>query len=1386
MKKDLNSLLKFIPKSLIPLLKENKDFTKNEGIILFVDICGFTALTERLATIGKEGAEELTYLLNRFFEKMVDITINNGGDIIRFGGDSMTILFPPKMDLALKTSFILKEECRNFHEIRTKIGKISLFMKIGISYGNIVLGIVGDDSTSFDYFLAGEALNKAVEAEHHAKKDEIIIHPDSHNLVNKRDYVLEINDEGFISLKGLTKKGVSTSLTTHSLPNENVVAKKLIKFLPYYIVEKAQVEENKLIGEHRKTTTLFCQLSINQFDKKEDIEKINKSFIAISKIVKRYGGIINKLDMGDKGTKILALFGTPVPIENQEEHAIKCAIEIRDDEYFKKMKIDFNIGITTSPLFSAFIGSKKRRELTVMGDGINLAARLMTANIGEKILVTKELFEKTNHFILFKHLGAISVKGKSEKIEVYSPIRIKDIETTESKFVGRSKELKLSKDFLLKDNNQALLAIVSEAGGGKTSFMSETKRMLEENNFKTISMKLAPYDKEKFFTPIKNILISLLKLDRENKSLIKEKLYSSLSRNDQKYFPVFKEVFSLDIKENTHTQNLKDRERKELLFAIVSRLILSFLTKEIYFIFIDNIDYADPSSKEFIIFLSDELSKTKSKIIFSLREGNCPLNKELIDLAYMIKLNPFTKEEIENYLIKIENFAFVPNNLIDFLFKKSKGNPRFIVELVSVLKKSNIAFLGPSKKFEIDEDKLFQTHFPDSLEGLFLSKVETLGENEKMLLKKASILGTSFSIEALSVLANKNIDNLILDIKSLEDTNLVKIDTWGHRPYATFIDPLLRDALYNSLNYKLKRELHLKIAKYLEKEAEISPRVIPVLARHYEAIGNIKKTLHYLILSAKYYKSLYDYRSAFEYLSKYISIVEKSPLKKDKNILEAYFIFAEVLHELGKFEEAEKYFNMIIKNIKENSQLKIKALAKLAENKRKEGKIEEAIFLNQKALKGAKRFKDHSLKTVILLYQGVTYAISQQMKKAKQNFIRAQNLAKKFNDFPNLVLALMNRGLVEYLNGNLIKATELLYQALKIGKEKNLLSCIAQIYANLANLLFELGNYQKALKICKEAEEISNQFGYKNHLLESLTNRALLETMLGMWSQAKRSLENALNTSLHYKVNYFVAVSLNIKSIHLYIEGKFSKSFEIQKESFNLFKKENHIREALGSLSEILSITNEFNLKELASPIIEENLNFFKKEIENKTNIWTVNFFANYVFHKFLKKEIEFEEAEQNLIHLLEKAKTSKNLWHLAEISTLILSFYKRNEKLDKAYQIGSKLYPYLKNHFCPLITPKFLLNFSEILLKKNDEKKLKMVLKDLQRYEKYLKSSLRLKYLLLLYKFDPYRQTRRIKNLFKLVKRIASTEENQTFKEAFLNLDYVNEIISLSHLCQI
>ncbi len=419
-------LAAFLPRTIWPLLATEPRHVRREGCVLFADLAGFTALTENLAKIGKEGAEELTRILNDFFAAMIRIAHEEGGDVLRFGGDAMTLFFPEGEEGGLRAAVRMQREAVRFGSIATRGGTYSLGMKIGASVGTVLFGTVGDAETGRDYFAAGAALDEAAEAEHHAVRGQIALAPSCLSRLPSGWRGLRRLADGFALLapgkagSGKPTRGHHPSrfAAKSSRPPRAV----LEAFLPPFIAAKVRLVDGLSAAEHRRTSVLF--LAFRGLDYEGDGEasrKVDDVYRELARTARQFGGWINKVDMGDKGSKAIVLFGAPRALENQEEAACRAALAILASPALRGLLTDVRVGVTAAPLFAAYVGSEERREYTVMGDGINMAARLMANAHAWRVLCSGEVMRQASSALTFRALDPIFVKGKADKVPIFRP-----------------------------------------------------------------------------------------------------------------------------------------------------------------------------------------------------------------------------------------------------------------------------------------------------------------------------------------------------------------------------------------------------------------------------------------------------------------------------------------------------------------------------------------------------------------------------------------------------------------------------------------------------------------------------------------------------------------------------------------------------------------------------------------------------------------------------------------------------------------------------------------------------------------------------------------------------------------------------------------------------
>lgn len=184
-------------------------------------------------------------------------------------------------------------------------------------------------------------------------------------------------------------------------------------------------------GQRMPATVLFAdirnftQLS-TVMQPEQVVELLNRYFSTMVDIVFKNGGTLDKF-LGDG---LMALFGVPYAIDKPEESAVRTALEMlealqvmnRELEAKGVLRLDIGVGINSGPVVAGNIGSSQRHEYTVIGDTVNLAARLEALNkeTRTQILVSASVYEAIRNTFRTRQLGPLRIRGKPEPLEVYA------------------------------------------------------------------------------------------------------------------------------------------------------------------------------------------------------------------------------------------------------------------------------------------------------------------------------------------------------------------------------------------------------------------------------------------------------------------------------------------------------------------------------------------------------------------------------------------------------------------------------------------------------------------------------------------------------------------------------------------------------------------------------------------------------------------------------------------------------------------------------------------------------------------------------------------------------------------------------------------------------
>jgi class 3 adenylate cyclase len=311
---------------------------RTQGAALFVDISGFTQLTEALVReLGPQrGAEELTRYLNLVYDAVIDELHRYGGSVIAFAGDAITCWIDGDPgQRATACALAMQAAMLRFIAITTPAGNlVSLAMKAAVAAGPARRFLVGDPGRRVIDALAGATLARLANAEHLAKRGEVVIDGATLDALGDLVQVQELRHDpehdqtaGVVPrLSRLVADAPWPALDPTALLDEQV----RVWLLPQ-VYERLRRGLGNFLAELRPTVALFVRFGGIDYDADEEAGRKLDDYIRwVQGIVARYEGTLIDLNIGDKGSYLYINFGAPLAHEDNADRAATAALALRD------------------------------------------------------------------------------------------------------------------------------------------------------------------------------------------------------------------------------------------------------------------------------------------------------------------------------------------------------------------------------------------------------------------------------------------------------------------------------------------------------------------------------------------------------------------------------------------------------------------------------------------------------------------------------------------------------------------------------------------------------------------------------------------------------------------------------------------------------------------------------------------------------------------------------------------------------------------------------------------------------------------------------------------------------------------------------------------------
>jgi class 3 adenylate cyclase len=343
--------------------------------VLFADISGFTALTEKLAARGAVGMEELSQVISAYFGCLVDAIVDHGGDIVKFAGDALLALWPASAGEPLAVATRRAAQCaldiQDALEEFSRSASAPLSIKVAIGAGPAICMHVGGVFNRWELLVAGEPFLQAGRAGYHAGPGDVVISSEAFALLGAIA-AGEPLDDGTVRLAALLDAIESVPLSVPEI--SHAAADLVLPYIPAAIRARLGAGDSGWVAELRRITVLFVNLP--DITHTTPVAQAQAMMHGLQTALYQFEGSVNKLSVDDKGVTFIGVMGLPpLAHENDAARGLEAALALH--ARLKELGLRTAIGVTTGRAYCGSVGNARRCEYTIMGDVVNLAARLM-------------------------------------------------------------------------------------------------------------------------------------------------------------------------------------------------------------------------------------------------------------------------------------------------------------------------------------------------------------------------------------------------------------------------------------------------------------------------------------------------------------------------------------------------------------------------------------------------------------------------------------------------------------------------------------------------------------------------------------------------------------------------------------------------------------------------------------------------------------------------------------------------------------------------------------------------------------------------------------------------------------------------------------------------